>query len=151
MAGTAGKPGSYTGTYGQFRVDWAVTPHTSFAIEAVRFDVSDVIRQAVRLAYNLFTQKPKGEKDDFLNWTKTSKYQQGNDYFRHNVSWPSASAAAAHSELPEHFAAIYRRWQKDIGPTLQWVMGTRPNTLDLRKVNLVIREAGGANLSLPRG
>jgi len=38
----------------------------------------------VRLAYNLFTQKPKGEKDDFLNWTKTSKYQQGDDYFRHN-------------------------------------------------------------------
>ena len=38
----------------------------------------------IRLGYNLFTQKPKAEKDDFLNWTKTSKYQQGNDYFRHN-------------------------------------------------------------------
>jgi predicted amidohydrolase YtcJ len=38
----------------------------------------------IRLAYNLFTQKPKGEKHDFLNWTKTSKYKQGNDYFRHN-------------------------------------------------------------------
>src|SRR5271170_8027431 len=38
----------------------------------------------VRLAYNLFTQKPKAEKDDFLNWTRTSRYQQGNDYFRHN-------------------------------------------------------------------
>jgi hypothetical protein len=38
----------------------------------------------VRLAYNLFTQKPKGEKADFLNWTKTSKYKQGDDYFRHN-------------------------------------------------------------------
>ena len=38
----------------------------------------------VRLAYNLFTQKPKGEKADFLNWTKTTKYKQGNDYFRHN-------------------------------------------------------------------
>ena len=38
----------------------------------------------VRLAYNLFTQKPKGEKEDFLNWTKTSTYQQGDDYFRHN-------------------------------------------------------------------
>jgi len=38
----------------------------------------------IRLAYNLFTQKPKGEKDDFLNWTKTSKYKQGTDYFRHN-------------------------------------------------------------------
>ncbi len=38
----------------------------------------------IRLAYNLFTQKPKGEKDDFLRWTQTSKYQQGDDYFRHN-------------------------------------------------------------------
>src|SRR4029077_4660585 len=24
------------------------------------------------------------EKDDFLNWARTSKYKQGNDYFRHN-------------------------------------------------------------------
>jgi len=38
----------------------------------------------VRLAYNLFTQKPKAEKEDFLNWTRTSKYKQGDDYFRHN-------------------------------------------------------------------
>jgi predicted amidohydrolase YtcJ len=38
----------------------------------------------IRLAYNLFTQKPKGEKQDFLNWVKTSTYQQGSDYFRHN-------------------------------------------------------------------
>ena len=36
------------------------------------------------IAYNLFTQKPKGEKADFLNWTKTTKYKQGDDYFRHN-------------------------------------------------------------------
>ena len=38
----------------------------------------------IRLAYNLFTQKPKQEKDDFLNWTRTSQYRQGTDYFRHN-------------------------------------------------------------------
>jgi len=38
----------------------------------------------VRIAYNLFTQKPKQEKDDFLKWTAGSKYKQGNDYFRHN-------------------------------------------------------------------
>lgn len=38
----------------------------------------------VRLAYNLFTQKPKEEKQDFLNWTSSVKYKQGNDYFRHN-------------------------------------------------------------------
>jgi predicted amidohydrolase YtcJ len=38
----------------------------------------------VRLAYNLFTQKPKAEKADFLAWTKSSNYKQGGDYFRHN-------------------------------------------------------------------
>jgi len=38
----------------------------------------------IRLAYNLFTQKPKGEKDDFVRWAASSKYQQGDDYFRHN-------------------------------------------------------------------
>lgn len=51
---------------------------------AVIQKLSDEGQLTIRLAYNLFTQKPKGEKDDFLNWTKTSKYKQGNDYFRHN-------------------------------------------------------------------
>ena len=45
VPGTAGQPGRYTGTYGQFRLDWAITSNLSFAIEAVRFDVSDVIRR----------------------------------------------------------------------------------------------------------
>ncbi len=38
----------------------------------------------VRMAYNLFTQKPKEEKEDFLNWTSSVTYKQGDDYFRHN-------------------------------------------------------------------
>jgi predicted amidohydrolase YtcJ len=38
----------------------------------------------VRLAYNLFTQKPGHERDDFLGWARTSKYKQGDEYFRHN-------------------------------------------------------------------
>lgn len=38
----------------------------------------------LRIAYNLFTQRPGHELDDFTHWTKTSKYQQGNDYYRHN-------------------------------------------------------------------
>jgi hypothetical protein len=46
VAGTAGQPGRYTGTYGQARLDWAMTANTSFAVEAVRFDVGDVIRRA---------------------------------------------------------------------------------------------------------
>src|SRR3954449_4781372 len=51
---------------------------------AVIQKLSDDGQMTIRLAYNLFTQKPKGEKQDFLNWTKTSKYKQGTDYFRHN-------------------------------------------------------------------
>lgn len=38
----------------------------------------------VRIAYNLFTQKAGHELEDFKNWTQTTKYQQGSDYFRHN-------------------------------------------------------------------
>jgi predicted amidohydrolase YtcJ len=51
---------------------------------AVVQKLADEGHLTVRLAYNLFTQKPKGEKEDFLNWTRSSKYQQGSDYFRHN-------------------------------------------------------------------
>jgi predicted amidohydrolase YtcJ len=51
---------------------------------AVIQKLADENQLTVRLAYNLFTQKPKAEKDDFLSWIKTSKYKQGTDYFRHN-------------------------------------------------------------------
>lgn len=46
--------------------------------------LSDDNQLTVRIAYNLFTQKPKQEKEDFLNWTSSVKYKQGDDYFRHN-------------------------------------------------------------------
>ncbi|WP_295374191.1 amidohydrolase [uncultured Pseudacidovorax sp.] len=46
--------------------------------------LADAGQLTIRLAYNLFTQKPKQEKQDFLNWTATSTYKQGDDYFRHN-------------------------------------------------------------------
>jgi len=46
--------------------------------------LADASQLTVRIAYNLFTQKPKQEKDDFLRWTASSTYKQGNDYFRHN-------------------------------------------------------------------
>src|SRR5271154_1752653 len=52
----------------------------------------------VRLAYNLFTQKPKGEKADFLNWTKAVKYKQGDDYFRHNGAGETLVWSAADFE-----------------------------------------------------
>ena len=51
---------------------------------AVIQKLADEGQMTVRLAYNLFTQKPKEEKQDFLNWTASVKYRQGSDYFRHN-------------------------------------------------------------------
>ena len=51
---------------------------------AVIQKLADEGQLTLRLAYNLFTQKPQGEKDDFLGWTRTSQYKQGDDYFRHN-------------------------------------------------------------------
>ncbi|QNH19102.1 N-substituted formamide deformylase [Xanthomonas sp. SS] len=47
-------------------------------------ELADAGQLTIRLAYNLFTQKPQQEKEDFLNWTASSRYQQGDDYFRHN-------------------------------------------------------------------
>lgn len=41
-------------------------------------------RLTLRIAYNLFTQRPGHELEDFQNWTQTSHYQQGNEYYRHN-------------------------------------------------------------------
>src|SRR5438046_3048142 len=38
----------------------------------------------LRLAYNLFTQKPKGELADFTQWTKLTKPGAGDDFYRMN-------------------------------------------------------------------
>jgi len=38
----------------------------------------------VRIAYNLFTQKPKHEFEDFSEWIDTVKLYQGDDMYRHN-------------------------------------------------------------------
>ncbi len=39
---------------------------------------------SIRLAYNLFTQKPKQELSDFQSWTKMTKPGDGDDFYRVN-------------------------------------------------------------------
>jgi len=39
---------------------------------------------SLRLAYNLFTQKPKQELGDFQSWTKMTKHGEGDDFYRMN-------------------------------------------------------------------
>src|ERR1700682_3262156 len=74
--------------------------------------LSDEGNLTIRLAYNLFTQKPKGEKDDFLNWTKTSKYKQGDDYFRHNGAGEMLVFSAADFE-------DFRQPRPDMAPEME--------------------------------
>jgi predicted amidohydrolase YtcJ len=38
----------------------------------------------LRIAYNLFTQKPKQEVNDFKNWTDTIDFGQGDNFYKHN-------------------------------------------------------------------
>ena len=38
----------------------------------------------IRIAYNLFTQRPKQELDDFEKWTDMLKPGHGSDFYRHN-------------------------------------------------------------------
>jgi predicted amidohydrolase YtcJ len=51
---------------------------------AVMKDLQSQGLMTVRIAYNLFTQKPKGELEDFRRWTQSSKYAEGDDFLRHN-------------------------------------------------------------------
>jgi predicted amidohydrolase YtcJ len=39
---------------------------------------------SIRLAYNLFTQKPKQELSDFQNWSKVTKPGEGDDFYHVN-------------------------------------------------------------------
>jgi Alginate export len=46
VSNTAGRPGAYTGSYGQLRLDWTIDRATSFAVEAVHFAIGDALRNA---------------------------------------------------------------------------------------------------------
>jgi len=71
----------------------------------------------IRIAYNLFTQKPTREKDDFLNWTRTSRYKQGDDYFRHNGAGEMLVFSAADFE-------DFRQARPDMPPEMEGELET---------------------------
>ncbi|KQO20654.1 amidohydrolase [Flavobacterium sp. Leaf82] len=67
----------------------------------------------VRIAYNLFTQRPKQEFEDFDEWIQEVKLYQGDDMYRHNGAGEMLVFSAADFEdflqprpdLPEHMEA----------------------------------------------
>lgn len=66
----------------------------------------------IRIAYNLFTQKPKEEKADFLRWTSQNNYQQGDDYFRLNGAGEMLVFSAADFE-------DFRIERPELGPEME--------------------------------
>ncbi len=74
--------------------------------------LADAGQLTIRLAYNLFTQKPKQEKADFLNWTASSSYKQGDDYFRHNGAGEMLVFSAADFE-------DFRQPRPEMGPEME--------------------------------
>jgi predicted amidohydrolase YtcJ len=75
-------------------------------------ELADADQLTIRLAYNLFTQKPKAEKQDFLNWTATSQYKQGTDWFRHNGAGEMLVFSAADFE-------DFRQPRPDMAPEME--------------------------------
>ncbi|AOZ51937.1 amidohydrolase [Chromobacterium vaccinii] len=79
--------------------------------EVIR-QLADSGQMTVRLAYNLFTQKPKAEKEDFLAWTGSVRYKQGDDYFRHNGAGEMLVFSAADFE-------DFRQPRPDMAPEME--------------------------------
>ncbi|MBO9701875.1 MAG: amidohydrolase [Sporocytophaga sp.] len=90
-------------------------------------ELNDKQQLTVRIAYNLFTQRPKQEFEDFDHWTKSVKLYQGDDMYRHNGAGEMLVFSAADFEdfqqprpdLPENMEAelervvkllVERRW-----------------------------------------
>jgi hypothetical protein len=71
----------------------------------------------VRIAYNLFTQRPKQEYEDFEGWIGMVKPTQGSDLYRHNGAGEMLVFSAAdfedfvqpRPELPAHMEAELER------------------------------------------
>ena len=71
----------------------------------------------VRIAYNLFTQRPKQEYEDFAAWIESVKLYQGDDMYRHNGAGEMLVFSAADFEdflqprpdLPAHMDAELER------------------------------------------
>ncbi len=66
----------------------------------------------IRIAYNLFTQKPKEELADFRRWTGMVKPGQGSDTFRHNGAGEMLVFSAADFE-------DFREPRPDMSPDME--------------------------------
>jgi predicted amidohydrolase YtcJ len=74
----------------------------------------------VRVAYNLFTQRPKQERDDFAKWVKMTRPGEGSDFYRMNGAGEMLVFSAADFEdflepRPELAASLEQELKHVVG------------------------------------
>ena len=80
----------------------------------------------IRIAYNLFTQKPKEELADFKHWTSTVTYGQGDDYLRHNGAGEMLVFSAADFEdFLEPRPDLPQTLEQDLEPVVRHLVEQR--------------------------
>ena len=71
-------------------------------------------RLTLRIAYNLFTQKPKQEKEDFARWIKMTGPGKGDDFFRCNGAGEMLVFSAADFEdFLSRVRTFQNRWKRN--------------------------------------
>lgn len=83
-------------------------------------------QMTVRIAYNLFTQKPGGELADFQKWAGIVKPYSGDGFYRHNGAGEMLAFSAADFEdflqprpdMPDHM-------EKDLGEVVRFLVEQR--------------------------
>ncbi|WP_394788732.1 amidohydrolase [Rhodoferax sp.] len=74
--------------------------------------LADAGELTVRIAYNLFTQRPKQENEDFKQWAKLVKPGDGDAFMRHNGAGEMLVFSAADFE-------DFREPRPDLAPTME--------------------------------
>ncbi len=74
----------------------------------------------VRIAYNLFTQRPGQELDDFRGWTRSLRLRQGDEFYRHNGAGEMlAFSAADFEDFREPRPDLPPRMEQDLEPIVR--------------------------------
>src|SRR5262249_18503814 len=80
----------------------------------------------VRIAYNLFTQRPKQELADFEGWAKIVKPGQGNDFYRMNGAGEMlVFSAADYEDFLEPRPELPQSMESELGAVVRTIVANR--------------------------
>lgn len=91
--------------------------------------IEDLAKQGlltVRIAYNLFTQRPKQEPDDFARWIKMTKPGAGDDFYKMNGAGEMLVFSAADFEdFPEPRPDLARSMEGELSAVVKLLVENR--------------------------